>query len=175
MDYQTKPTSRKQLRIYSKYLRWLFDVSETSGPFPVLEALEKIPDVFAGSGYQIVENNQLPPQTMARCYRNNKGGFTIEIKQSVYDGAYNGTGACLGFICHEISHLFLFSIGNTPIFERSFADNELPAYKSVEWQAKALCAEVMIPYEESKGMSFDEIIRRYHVSQAFACKRCNLS
>ncbi len=66
MDYQTKPTSRKQLRTYSKFFRSLFDVSAASGPFPVLEALEKIPDVFAGSGYQIVEDNQLPPQTMAR-------------------------------------------------------------------------------------------------------------
>lgn len=35
MDYETKPTSRDDLRRYSVYFRKLFDVPET-GPFPVL-------------------------------------------------------------------------------------------------------------------------------------------
>ena len=38
MDYKTKPTSRKDLRRYAKFVRRLFDVPET-GPFPVLQAL----------------------------------------------------------------------------------------------------------------------------------------
>ena len=45
MDYETKPTSRNDLRRYSAYFRKLFDVPET-GPFPVLEALDKVNDVF---------------------------------------------------------------------------------------------------------------------------------
>ena len=109
---------------------------------------------------------------MAQCTPNDQGGFTIEIKESVYAGAYeNQIGAFLGFICHEICHIFLFRIGFTPIFERSFENNELPAYCSVEWQAKALCAEVMIPYDETEGMSASLIENTYHVSKAFAKNR----
>ncbi len=112
---------------------------------------------------------------MARCIPNDQGGFTIEIKESIYVGAYEKQiGAFLGFICHEICHIFLFRIGFTPIFERSFENNELPAYCSVEWQAKALCAEVMIPYEETKGMSVSSIENTYHVSKAFAKNRKKL-
>ncbi len=168
MDYVTKPTSRRDLRRFSAYVRNLFGVP-LAGAFPVLEALEKVSDVFKGSCYEVVEDKKLPPKTMARCMPNDRGGFTIEIKETVYDGAYEKQiGAYLGFICHEICHVFLFEIGFTPIFERSFEDNELPAYCSVEWQAKALCAEVMIPFFESKGMEEEEIVRKYHVSKAFA-------
>ena len=66
VDYKTKPTSRKDLRAYSKYVRKLFDVPQI-GPFPVLEVLDKISDVFVGSNYQIVEDDRMSPQTMARC------------------------------------------------------------------------------------------------------------
>lgn len=174
MDYKTRSTSRQDLRKYSKIFRRLFGVPLT-GPFPVLEALEKIGDVFPNSGYIVVEDNCLPSKTMARCFQNELGGYTIEIKQSVYDGAYRKmVGAFLGFICHEICHVFLFSIGFNPVFDRSFADNTLPAYCSVEWQAKALCAEVMIPFNESRGMDIDEIIHTYHCSMGFAKNRRKL-
>lgn len=130
MDYETKPTSRKDLRRYATYFRKLFDVPQ-DGAFPVLEVLDKLSDVFEGSNYVIVDDKALPPQTMAQCTPNDRGGFT-------------------------------------PIYTRSFANNEIPAYRSVEWQAKALCAEVMIPYEESIGMKPKQIVDRYHVSKAFA-------
>ncbi len=174
MDYETKPTSRSDLRRYAAYVRKLFDVP-AGGAFPVLESLEKLPDVFEGCNYQIVEDKKLPPQTMAQCTPNDNGGFTIEITESVYGGAYkNQTGALLGFICHEICHIFLFKIGFTPVFTRSFADGEIPAYCSVEWQAKALCAEVMLPYEETRGIKPKELVDTYHVSKAFATNRRKL-
>ncbi len=174
MDYETKPTSRKDLRRFAMYFRKLFDVPLT-GAFPVLEALDKLSDIFEGCDYVIVDDKKLAPQTMARCTPNDKGGFTIEIKETVYWGAYKKRiGAFLGFICHEICHVFLFKIGFTPLYKRSFEDNEVPAYCSVEWQAKALCAEVMIPYDESKGMKPKQIVEIYYVSQAFAINRRKL-
>ena len=174
MDYETKPTSRKDLRRYSVYFRELF-CTPIAGPFPVLAALDKLNDVFDDCNYIIVEDRKLAPQTMAQCIPNEEGGFTIEIKESVYRGAYeHNIGAFRGFICHELCHIFLFKIGFTPIYARSFANNEIPPYKSVEWQAKALCAEVMIPFDESVGMMPKTIVEKYHVSQAFAYARRKL-
>lgn len=174
MDYLTKPTSRNDLRKYATYLRQLFDIPLT-GAFPVLSILERIGDIFNGCKFEVVEDNKMSPQTMARCIPNELGGFTIEIKNSIYEGAYSKQiGAFLGFICHEICHIFLFYIGFKPIYERSFANNQLPAYCSVEWQAKALCAEVMVPFDESRDMSMQSIIDKYHVSKAFAQARRKL-
>lgn len=168
MDYKTKPLTRREIRALAPYYRELFDVPAT-GPFPVLKALEKLPDVFEGSNYEVVEDKDLEPKVMAQCSPNEIGGFTIKIKESVYQGAYeNGVGAFLGFINHEMCHVFLFEIGYTPIYERSFENNTIPAYRSVEWQAKALDGEVMIPYEECKDMSESEIEEKYHVSKSFA-------
>lgn len=168
LDYKTNALSRKEIRFYARYFRKLFDVSPEE-PFPVLEALEKVPDVFEGSSVEIVEDNKLSANVMCICKQNNFGAYTILIKQSVYEGAYEkGIGAYLGFILHEICHLFLLTIGYTPIYARSFENKTIPAYCSVEWQAKALAGEIMIPYDECKNLSIQEIRNRYHVSYSFA-------
>ena len=72
----------EQLKDKTAYFRKLFDVPET-GLFPVLEALDKVNDVFDDCGYVIVEDKKLPPQTMAQCVPNEIGGFTIEIKNYI--------------------------------------------------------------------------------------------
>ena len=101
MDYKTKPTSLRDIRKYSVIVRRLFNVPR-GGPFPVLQALEHLGDVFGNCNYLVVEDTRLSPQTMARCVPNVLGGFTIEIKQSVYDGAYEkGIGAFLA-ICRKL-------------------------------------------------------------------------
>lgn len=174
MDYITKSTNREEIRKFSKFFRFIFGVNDDKSPFPVLEALEKFPDVFKGSNFVIVEDDELPANVPARCSPDEFGNFTIEIKELVYKGAFDkGIGAYLGFICHEICHVFLYKIGFTPIIERSFGNNEIPPYKSVEWQAKALCGEVMMPYEATADMTCDEIMTVYHVSKSSAKYRKN--
>lgn len=171
MDYITKPTSRIKLRRLSKLFREIFGV-EMGGEFPVLYALERVRDIFEGSTFEILPDNMLPKNTPARCKKIEDDAYIIEIKESIYRGAYEQhIGAYLGFICHEICHLFLFAIGHTPIYERSFKNFEIPAYESVEWQAKALCGEVMMPYEETRNMSIEDIMNNYGVSKGFAEKR----
>ena len=172
MDYITKPTSRKELRKFSKVFRFLFGVTDDNSPFPVLNALEILPDVFKGTTLSIVEDNDLLPNVPARCFPDEYGNFTIEIKETVYKGAFEKQiGAYLDFICHEICHIFLFKIGFTPVVERSFGNNEIPPCKSVEWQAKALCGEVMMPYDATAKMSSRDIVTVYHVSKASAKKK----
>lgn len=167
MDYRTKPTSRKKLRYFSKIFRQIFELNEIEY-IPILYILEQLPDVLGGTTYIVVDDNLLPINVPARCYLDNNENFIIEIKQSVYEGAYRNIGWCRGVICHEICHVFLYKIGFTPIWERNFNNNELPAYCSVEWQAKALCGEVMMPYEQTRNMTQNEIMETYGVSRGFA-------
>ena len=133
--------------------------------------LEQLPDILDGTTYCIVEDCELPQNIPARCRIDLNGNFVIEIKNSVYMGAYGGVGWCRGVICHEICHVFLYKLGFTPIWERSFENNELPAYCSVEWQTKALCGEVMMPYEQTKNMTRREIMDKCQVSKGFAKAR----
>lgn len=174
MDYETKPISREVIREFAKKFRKKFGAEQT-GAFPVLQALDKLHEIYPKCDYVILPDKSLPTKTMADCVENDEGGFTIEIKESVYLGAYeDNKGSFRGFICHELSHVFLFMNGYKPIYSRKFERGNMPAYRSVEWQAMALAAEIMIPYEESVGMRKQEIIDKYQVSIAFAEKRRKL-
>ena len=169
MDYMTKPLSRDGIRKLSKFVRKIFDLNATE-PFPVLEALDKLCILIKDTEYCVVEDDELPSAVFAWCYIKPDGGFKIEIKQTVYDGAcYFGNRAFLCFICHEICHVILFYIGYIPISTRTLAKNKkIPAYRSVEWQAKALCGELTIPYEHTIGMKAEEIMEIYPVTEASA-------
>lgn len=172
MDYVTKKMSRNDARSFAVILRQLFGLPEY-GSFPVMQALEKVPDIFKGCYVTVIEDSEMPDNIPARCLPIAENIFVIEIAESTYVKAMNGVGACLNHICHEICHVFLFFLGYTPIFERSFGNREIPPYCSVEWQAKAVCGEVMMPYEETKNLSVDEIVKKYHVSYAAARYRKN--
>ena len=126
MEHITKPASRATLRRLSMYFRKLFDIP-LNGEFPVLQSLEKISDIFKGTTYVIVENDELPSKVMAQCEKNNGPGFTIKIKKMIYDGACKGINAYKGFILHEMCHVFMYEIGYTPILQRTFQD-EVPSY-----------------------------------------------
>lgn len=170
MDYLTKSASREDMRGLSKLFRHIFEVKDGE-KFPVLQALERTPDVFKGTSWQVIEDYKLPQNILACCSPDANGNFTIKIKDSVYSGAVKGIGAYRGFICHEICHVFLYKIGYTPIFNMEFENNKIPPYCSVEWQTKALCGEVMMPFESTKNLSKEEIIEIYGVSKGFAEKR----
>lgn len=170
MDYETKPISRAGLRVIAKAIRKTFGCQTDDEPFPVLLALEKLKDIFPNTTYQIVEDTDLPGNIFACCMPKPEGGFAIYIKQTVYDGAcYNNNTAFLSFICHEICHVTLFFLGFTPVSNRTIEEMKtIPPYRSVEWQAKALCGEITIPYEATIGMTAKEIMAKYNVTEASA-------
>lgn len=173
MDYLTKPVSRKELREFAIVFRKLFGIP-LSGKVPVLDVLERFHVIFPGSFYRVVEDSELPATMPARCNVLENGKFEIEIRQTTYDGAYKNIGAYRDHIIHEICHAFLYTLGYTPIMQRSFENGEIVNYRSSEWQAKALCGEVMIPYEETVLLSASVIAAEYGVSPAQARYRTRL-
>lgn len=170
MDYKTKSTTRCELRSIAK----AFDVLVgTDGVLykPVVELLDKLKDIMPFVNYEIVQDDLFAINVPARGYFDSNGNYIIEIKEYVYLGAIQGTGAYRGFIMHEIFHPFLFMMGFVPLFERNFKDGELNPYESVEWQVKAITGEYMMNYDKTKNLSIDEIIKQCGVSNGFAKKR----
>lgn len=47
-------------------------------------------------------------------------------------------------------------------------NREIKPYESMEWQAKALAGEIMMPYEDTANMSVKDIMNIYGVSKGFA-------
>lgn len=169
MDYKTKPISRDELRSIAKFIRKKF-TCKNKYRFDVIDAFERIHDIFPQITVEVVENDKLSVNNPGRCTPDGFGNYHIEIKESVYNGAYHNVGAYRDHIMHEISHAILCILGFTPIFERSFKDEELKPYESMEWQAKALCGEVLVPYDKIKGLSKEQIINYCKVSKQCAEK-----
>lgn len=145
----------------------MFKLPET-GSIPVLDILERIGEVFKGAYYEIVSDDEMPAIIPAECSIEGDG-FKIKIRESIYDGAYEKEiGAFRDHILHEICHIFLYKMGYAPVMNRSFKNGQIKAYCSSEWQAKALCGELMMPYEETENMSVEEIQEKYAVSRTQA-------
>ena len=171
MDYETRPTSRAQVRLYANVFRKIFGLSQ-SGPVNPLTLLDKVNQVYYDVQYEVVEKEELPANVPARCIMTDDGGFIIQIADYVYEGAYErNTGGYRMHIMHEIIHPYVYKIGFTPIYNRTVENKKIPAFKSVEWIVKAMAGEVMMPYEETKDLDIPKLIEIYGVSVDAAMKR----
>lgn len=171
MDYEIKPTSRKDLRLYAKLFRSVCGFSESEPIDPVV-LLDMLPDLegFEDVRYEVVYNNNLPGNVPAQCITH-EDGYLIQIKESIYIGAFErNIGGSRMHIMHEIMHVFLDKLGFKPIFSRRLT-KATPAYCRLEWAVMAIAGEVMMPYEATQGMSEIEIVNRFGVSKAAAQKR----
>ena len=170
MDYESRLSlSRMQIREISKFARRLLKIKTIK--FPVLKALEKLIDKFSNNlYYRVLSDDEFETNVMAEIVPEGNDVYCIKIRETVYEKAVNGDRASLGYICHEMCHFILIHIFDAgPVmhvdkiglaYTRSFKDNELPRYKSMEWQAMALCGEIMIPYEKCKNYTFKQIVSR---------------
>ena len=174
MDYESRLSlNRIQVREISKFARRMLKIKTVK--FPVLKALEKLIDKFPNNlYYRILPDDEFETNVMAELVPEGNDVYCIKIRETVYEKAVNGDRASLGFICHEMCHFILIHIFDAgPVmylnksglaYARSFKDKELPRYKSMEWQAMALCGEIMIPYEKCKDYSFKQIVSRTYSS-----------
>ncbi|MDY5355461.1 MAG: ImmA/IrrE family metallo-endopeptidase [Eubacteriales bacterium] len=171
MDYEIKPTSRHELRLYAKLFRSIcgFSQDEPIDPIPLLD---RLPDLegFEDVRYEVVYNNVLPGNVPAQCIPC-EDGYLIQIKESVYLGALEKrTGGHRMHIVHEIMHPYLDKLGFKPIYSRQLTP-DVPQYRRLEWAVMAIAGEVMMPYEASKGMTEKDLIKIYGVSSKAAKKR----
>ena len=88
MDYETRATSRNELRLLVKLFRSIcgFTNDEPIDPIALLDRFPELED-FEDVRYEIVYNDVLPGNVPAQCERT-EDGYLIQIKESVYMGAY---------------------------------------------------------------------------------------
>ncbi len=172
MDYKTKSISRESLRDLAVIFRRIFRCRKKYF-FDVITAFEQISLILPMITTSVVEDFEIEGNVPARCITDYNGSYLIEIKNSVYEGALNGVGGYRAHILHEMCHAFLCIIGFTPILDCSFGNRDLKPFESMEWQAKALCGEILMPYKATENLSIEEIMRKCKVSNDSAKLRFN--
>lgn len=171
MDYKTYPIKRKDLREIAAVLRRVFSC-KNKYKFNVVDSFERAHLIFPNIYTEVVEDEELDSNIPARClpdFANNE--YLIQVKNSVCEGACADVGGYRAHILHEICHAILCILGFVPIMDRQLKNNEIRCFESMEWQAKALCGEILMPYEETQNLSINEIVRYCKVSIESAEKR----
>ena len=159
MNKIARPTSRIKLRAYAKKIRELTKTPEDE-PFPVVPFLEIV------LGAWNYEMDIVPDEDTKTTYAETIPSLKIfRIRESVYDNAIEGSPRDRFTIAHEIGHLFLHDDVSV-----SFARNEksIPAYKDPEWQANTFAAELLVPLSHIRGLTIEEIAKKYSVSKKVA-------
>lgn len=172
MDYETTKTcSRKEARLYAKLFRVMFGLPPT-GPVDPIFLLDSMCSVkgFEHISYEVVYGNELPGNVPAQGVMT-ENGYIIQIKENVYKGANKKkTGGYMMHIMHEEVHPFADALGFKPVFTRRVT-KATPPYRRLEWIVMAIAGEIMMPYEETQGLTVKELMEKYHVSKAAAEKR----
>lgn len=160
-SYRADPTSRKNIRQFTKSIRNILDFNDDPY-FPVLEFLEWVmPELHEGFNYEIVDDLE---GKYAVTYPEED---LIVLSRRTYDNAEKGIGRDRFTIAHEIGHFFLHRPGNLALYRIDDESNttDIPAYKDPEWQANTFAGELLAPAELIKGFSVIEVMENCKVSK----------
>lgn len=165
--YCIEPKSRKDLRVIAFKIRQAFGLEDCLH-FPIVEFMEHMmPKKFDNFEWEIVEDDELPPNQDAVTVIKNGFGV-VKIKQSVYDGACEGNGQHRMTIAHEIvGHFIPICILGFKLYV-SNSDGKIVTFCNPEWQAKCLAGEFMMPYHLVKDYNSKQLERLCGVSKTAA-------
>lgn len=162
-DYMVEPKSRRELQILSrKVRRWL--KIETMVKVPIVKLLDLLAVKRKDFNYEIVKDEEMPPGVHADT---DVRTGNIRIRESVYNGAWEGNGRDRMTIAHEIAHFILLCLCGFK-FSRCFSWRKVPVYRDPEWQAKCFAGEFMVSAELTRNMTPDQIAEKCGVSMQAA-------
>lgn len=161
IEFKATPLSRKDIRRFANQVRRRFHLDPTKA-VDVLWLLEEVfPTIFAGVDFHI---DVLPKEEMGDMH-----GFTtinnntIYIREDVYNNAARGKGRDRMTIAHEIGHYLMHDGIMVGLARRSDGES-IVRYRDPEWQAKVFAAELLMPAEQIRHMTVQEIVNTYGVS-----------
>ncbi|MFA6667364.1 MAG: ImmA/IrrE family metallo-endopeptidase [Bacilli bacterium] len=158
--FSCAPTNKFQLKKYATNIRSMFKCDKLK--FPIIDVLDMMQDneEFLGFEYEIMDDND-PVFMDGELAKYDFSSNTMFIKESQFNGACDDDPRCRFTLTHELSHFFLMEVtGRHPID----TEEKPMAYQDPEWQANCLAGYLLVPPEETKGMSVEEIEKECVVS-----------
>lgn len=162
-EFIVEPKSRGTMRRLAYLFREELGLQDTLY-FPIVELLDSMRDAFPEFTYEIVTDEELPKNVHADT---DITRHHVRIKESVYDGAVEGSGRDRMTIAHELGHYVTLCVCGFTL-ARNFGEEDVPAYKSPEWQAKCFAGELMVAEHLTRDMSVEEIVESCGVSEEAA-------
>lgn len=152
--------SRPAIRVYVRQIHEM--VRLEAPPFPIVRFAEKgLRELIPGYEFEVAGREEMG-DNHGLTYPDD---LLIKIREDVYDGACRGMGRDRLTIAHEVGHLLLHGrIG----FARRVARDDIPAYRSSEWQANCFAGELLVPSWWVPGRTAGEVAAVCKVSEEAA-------
>lgn len=132
------PMSRNDIRSVAQSMRDMLGFSQTPW-LPIVHVLEYALDRIAP---EFIWDVQSAAELGDDHGLTDHASKVILLRQDVYLGAVKGNGRDRGTVAHEIGHAILH--GPTRLARRMPGQPPPPAYRCVEWQAKAFAGELLV-------------------------------
>ncbi|WP_334178826.1 ImmA/IrrE family metallo-endopeptidase [Pseudoxanthomonas sp.] len=145
IDYEVSPTSRQALMQLAADIRNTLRIHAPY--FPILEVVEIVLPKVQG-----MEDFALTIGDMTEMGADHGLTYTdrkeIRLREDVYEGVYRGKGRDRFTLAHELGHLLLHA---NQAYQRNMrlAEN-IPPYKSAEWQANTFAGALLMPHDYLK-------------------------
>ena len=160
-NFRTSPKSRKQIREIAKELREILGVLPRT-EIPIVKIIEFFASGLESEDFTLeICDKQEMKEVYALTMPREK---VLKIREDTYMEACSGNPRHLLTICHELGHVILHRT-NTVVLARN---ERIKKYEDPEWQANTFAAELMVPADEVKGMTVEEIMYIYNCSYTVA-------
>lgn len=154
-----RPLSRRAIRSVAKIFH---EITGTEKYFDIIDFLEHyLPVIDPDFVFEIVEDYKLPG-VYAQAFPER---HTIQVRESVYNGAVSGNGRDRFTLCHELGH-YIFHGNENISYLRT--DKKLEAYREPEWQANTFAGELLVPEKIAQVYTTEEIKKLCKVSYTVA-------
>lgn len=157
--FEVPPCSRLDLLLFADFIHRVVGY-DGSTAFPIVPFMENVlPQVYPDACLEIVPVGGLGDKLGETFPANH----LIRLPQDVYDAAVAGDGFPRMTVAHEVSH-FLWHEKVPVSLARRRAGNEVPPYRTSEWQADALAGALLMPIRRIVFMEPYEVEEKYLVS-----------
>ena len=162
-DYKATPTSRNEIRKFTKYIR-----QETGYEnilyFPIVKFLELfIPEIMPDFQLEILPHEEMDN----KCGETKPSEHKIILDEEIYNNAIDGDGFARLTVAHEIGHLFMHESDSISLCKLK-PNESLKAYEDPEWQADAFGGELLAPGYLIGGLTINEISEKCGVTEKAA-------
>lgn len=157
--------SRMDIQKRATRFRELFGISPEK-PFPILRLLAVLETPFERDDLPALEVEIVPDEELQDNYAEyHPISNTMLIRESVYNGAYDGNGRDRFTLAHELGH---FVMHRNIDYKFARSEEKVESYQDPEWQANTFASMLLIPRDQIAGHTIDEVAEKYQVSKAAA-------
>lgn len=167
--------SKLQIRQYTKYVRHKLKIK---GEYVDVVRLVEVqfPHFIPNYRFRVVNDEDIDVNMrgVSACTEVKDGKITMYVLERVYDEALEDRGRARFTLAHEGGHVLMHCTGDITLNRIECPDKlriPIENERNPEWQADQFAAELLAPFDMIQGMTKNEIMWKFKVSNTCALNR----